>query len=423
VAQSYIAYDSNGNPGTPVLTEYFMGGLYEMSGSQVKKYYTIAGMTIAMNDGNGVKYLLTDQLGSVVAISDNTGTLISQQRYLPFGGVRQLSNYPMIGQTDRSFTGQRNLDAQGNAPLGLMDYHARMYDSLLARFIQPDTIWSINRYEYVSNNPINATDPTGQHCNGLGHAYAHQQCELAWNGQGKYASNWHGTQTPTITPPTADDYCAENVWDCYTGSTGGPDDISQASDDSGFSIPFTTPPTSDYNGNGYVGGDPLSLGDSVQLIPTFSTPPGHLPIGAFFDFYGQASVGIASGQGPLNVQPDSIGYGSYAFTTEGYATADIAGGKITLGGNTIENTGTIGGKFSWETIGFEADYEQVQEGNTLLGRYEQISYRIESHPAGDAAAVFAAVYGIQQWASQQTPPVIEQEIQVFCTQVDLGCLP
>ena len=55
-AQSYIAFDSNGDPGTPVLTEYFMGGLYEMSGSQVKKYYAIAGMTIAMNDGTGLKY-------------------------------------------------------------------------------------------------------------------------------------------------------------------------------------------------------------------------------------------------------------------------------------------------------------------------------------------------------------------------------
>ena len=88
--QSYTAYDLNGNPGTPVFTEYFMGGLYEMSGSQVKKYYSMAGMTIAMNDGSGANgsTYLTDQLGSVVAITDNTGTLISQQRYLPFGQVR-----------------------------------------------------------------------------------------------------------------------------------------------------------------------------------------------------------------------------------------------------------------------------------------------------------------------------------------------
>ncbi len=168
VAQSYIAYDLNGNPGTPVLTEYFMGGLYEMSGSQVKKYYSMAGMTIAMNDGTGLKYLLTDQLGSVVAMTDSTGTLISQQRYLPFGQVRTDVSSPNSPATDLAFTGQRNLDAQGNVSLGLMDYNARMYDPYLNQWTQPDSIipqpynpQSFDRYAYVLNNPINLIDPSG----------------------------------------------------------------------------------------------------------------------------------------------------------------------------------------------------------------------------------------------------------------------
>ena len=51
---------------------------------------------------------------------------------------------------------------------GLYYYGARWYDSKLGRFISPDTIipgmgnpqaW--DRYAYVNNNPINATDPTG----------------------------------------------------------------------------------------------------------------------------------------------------------------------------------------------------------------------------------------------------------------------
>ena len=58
VAQAYVPY-SSGNPGAPVITAYFMGGLYEMNGSQVKKYYSIAGMTIAMNDGSGANGLNT----------------------------------------------------------------------------------------------------------------------------------------------------------------------------------------------------------------------------------------------------------------------------------------------------------------------------------------------------------------------------
>jgi hypothetical protein len=51
-----------------------------------------------------------------------------------------------------------------------MDDKARFYDPTLGRFIQPDTIipsfsnpQNLNRYVYVSNNPILNTDPTG-HC-------------------------------------------------------------------------------------------------------------------------------------------------------------------------------------------------------------------------------------------------------------------
>ena len=49
-----------------------------------------------------------------------------------------------------------------------MDYHARMYDDLLGRFVSPDTITAqgsqgLNRYSYVGNDPIINTDPSG-HC-------------------------------------------------------------------------------------------------------------------------------------------------------------------------------------------------------------------------------------------------------------------
>ena len=73
-----------------------------------------------------------------------------------------------ITQTDFAFTGQRSLDQQGNATLGLMDYHARMYDSYLNQWTQPDTVipqpdnpQSLNRYMYVLGNPVRYNDPTG----------------------------------------------------------------------------------------------------------------------------------------------------------------------------------------------------------------------------------------------------------------------
>jgi RHS repeat-associated protein len=155
VKQEYT--DSNGT----LTTYYFMGGAYEKrtagTTTTTIKYYSFGGQTI-MNDGTGLKYFLTDHLGSVVAITNASGALVSQQRYLPFGQVR--TDIGTISQTDLGYTGQRNLDAQGGAfALGLMDYRARFYSQSLGRFVQPDTITpggpqGLNRYSYANNNPL-----------------------------------------------------------------------------------------------------------------------------------------------------------------------------------------------------------------------------------------------------------------------------
>jgi RHS repeat-associated protein len=122
-----------------------------------------AGMMVAVNDGTGLQYLLTDHLGSTVAVTNASGTLTSQQRYLPFGGVRANANPPYITQTDFGYTFQRNLSGTG-----LMNYKARMYSPALGRFVQPDSIirsilnpQSWNRYSYVENRPVIFNDPTG----------------------------------------------------------------------------------------------------------------------------------------------------------------------------------------------------------------------------------------------------------------------
>ena len=130
---------------TSTLTTYYFpslslgagfGGAYEVQSNGVntttRTYYTIAGMTVAMQectDGTcaDLVYFLTDHLGSVVAVTGAGDALLSQQRYLPFGGVR--TSLGEITETDLGYTGQRNLDAQGKVySLGLMDYKARFYD-------------------------------------------------------------------------------------------------------------------------------------------------------------------------------------------------------------------------------------------------------------------------------------------------------
>jgi RHS repeat-associated protein len=162
-------FDENGAPQTATLTAYYFGGAYEVTNGLAKSYYRVAslwdnfaGQTI-MKDSNGdLSYFLTDHLGSVVAVTDEEGDLISQQRYLPFGGVRTNVTTPNSPNTDYGYTGQRNLDDD----IGLMDYKARFYSPLLGRFISPDTVipnltQGLNRYSYVYNSPINYNDPSG----------------------------------------------------------------------------------------------------------------------------------------------------------------------------------------------------------------------------------------------------------------------
>jgi RHS repeat-associated protein len=162
-----FTYDGDGNRVKqvgPEGTTIFLGGAYTKliptSGSpSVTKYYVISGQRVAMRKDGTLSYLLTDHLGSVSAVVDGTGTLISQQRYEPFGAERPGEG---ITQTDFGFTGQRDL-----AAAGLMDYNARWYSETVGVFTQPDMVsnfaspQALNRFSYVGDNPLNRTDPTG----------------------------------------------------------------------------------------------------------------------------------------------------------------------------------------------------------------------------------------------------------------------
>jgi RHS repeat-associated protein len=153
--------DSNGT----LTTYYYAGGAYELqtdgSTETVRQYYGLAGVTAGMREGSTFYYFLTDHLGSVVGVTDSTGALVSETRYLPFGEIR--TDVGTISQTDYGYTFQKNVSG-----MGLMDYKARYYSSLLGRFTQPDTIipgagnpQAFNRYSYSNNNPVNYTDPSG----------------------------------------------------------------------------------------------------------------------------------------------------------------------------------------------------------------------------------------------------------------------
>jgi RHS repeat-associated protein len=129
--------------------------------SAVTKYYYHGGQRIAMRQGDVVYYLHSDHLGSTSLTTDNSGTVVAETRYLPYGEERWASGGAV---SDYTYTGQR-----AEAGFRLMDYNARYYDPRLGRFISPDSIvpnprnpQDLNRYSYVRSNPLRHTDPSGQ---------------------------------------------------------------------------------------------------------------------------------------------------------------------------------------------------------------------------------------------------------------------
>jgi RHS repeat-associated protein len=152
-----------------ITTLYFIGSIYEVKdpglNQTITKYYAMAGMTVAMDDGSNLMYFLTDHLGSIVEVFDDTGGIFSEERYLPFGKVR--TDIGPAAQTDFGYIFQRNLPE-----MGLMDYKARFYNPCIMEFQQPDTVGMGNRYAYVYNNPINFNDPSGHGvCDEEGNCY------------------------------------------------------------------------------------------------------------------------------------------------------------------------------------------------------------------------------------------------------------
>src|SRR6266849_4743277 len=114
------------------------------------------------------RYFHSDNLGSIVALTDETGALAESESYDPWGkrrypnGTDDTSN-SLTSSTTRGFTGQEHLQ-----DVALIHLNGRVYDPMIGRFTSADPMvespfstqgW--NRYSYVGNNPLAHGDPTG----------------------------------------------------------------------------------------------------------------------------------------------------------------------------------------------------------------------------------------------------------------------
>ncbi|MFZ5875106.1 MAG: RHS repeat domain-containing protein [Nitrospirota bacterium] len=139
----------------------YVENLYECK-TACTKYIFAGSQRVAQRHVGGlnetVTYLLTDHLGST---TKTVGGSTDDLAYYPYGSRR--SGLAEGAGTTYRFTGQELDNTQ------LYYYGARYYDSSIGRFISPDAIvpsmevpQTLNRYSYVSNNPLRYRDPSGK---------------------------------------------------------------------------------------------------------------------------------------------------------------------------------------------------------------------------------------------------------------------
>jgi RHS repeat-associated protein len=163
-----LAYDPVGRlyqtVGSGVTTRFLYDGLdaiaeYNSSNVLQRRFVHGPGVDepIVWYEGAGVsdrRFIMQDQLGSVIAHTDASGALIGSP-----------NSYDEYGAPGASNTGRFQYTGQMWLPeANLYHYRARAYAPALGRFLQSDPILyagGMNLYAYVGGDPVNWTDPLG----------------------------------------------------------------------------------------------------------------------------------------------------------------------------------------------------------------------------------------------------------------------
>lgn len=106
-----------------------------------------------------ISYLHTDALGSPIAKTNSSGTVIETSEYEPYGDLLNRANDDRAGYTGHVM----------DAASGLTYMQQRYYDPAIGRFLSVDPVnansvtgSNFNRYNYAANNPYLFTDPDGR---------------------------------------------------------------------------------------------------------------------------------------------------------------------------------------------------------------------------------------------------------------------
>jgi RHS repeat-associated protein len=116
-----------------------------------------AGAPSSQRTSSSKQFFLNDALGSTIALTDTSGSIVRSYTYDPDGNATTTGTG---ATTDLKFAG-------GHQVGSLYHFGARYYDPAIARWTQQDPITQYNdlteanRYTYAGDDPANATDPAG----------------------------------------------------------------------------------------------------------------------------------------------------------------------------------------------------------------------------------------------------------------------
>jgi len=149
---------------------------------------------LATVDATTTRHLTLDHLGTPRLVTDPSGAKLAFKAYWPYG--REATD-PNQDALSKKFTGHERDGYDPSSTADDLDYmHARFANPETGRFLSMDPLsgaigrpQSLNRYSYVTGNPIGAIDPTGRSC-----------ISVAYDVPGEYGTMFGTTDVFCMTP-------------------------------------------------------------------------------------------------------------------------------------------------------------------------------------------------------------------------------